>query len=156
MGAKYWLVKSEPSVYSISDLSKEKTKTTYWDGVRNYQARNFIRDDMKIGDLVLYYHSNDEPLGVAGYCEIVRESYPDFTAQIPDNPHFDPKSTSENPIWYMVDIKLIKIFKKVVGIADMKENPKLQAMRLLQRGNRLSVMPVSEQEFHEILMMAGE
>lgn len=156
MAQKYWLVKSEESVFSIEDLAKSKNKTTHWDGVRNYQARNFIRDDMKKGDLVLYYHSNSDPMAVVGYCEIVKESYPDFTAFDPDDKHFDPKSKKENPTWFMVDIKLKKKFKKPVVLADIKDNAKLKEMRLVQRGNRLSVMPVTKKEFETILSMAGE
>lgn len=156
MAQKYWLFKSEESVFSIDDLAKSKNKTTYWDGVRNYQARNFIRDEMKKGDLVLYYHSNSDPLAVVGYCEIVKESYPDFTAFDPDDKHFDRKSKKESPTWFMVDIKLKKKFKKSVLLEDLKANPKLKDMRLVQRGNRLSVMPVTKKEFETILSMAGE
>lgn len=156
MAQKYWLFKSEESVFSIDDLAKSKNKTTYWDGVRNYQARNFIRDEMKKGDIVLFYHSNSDPLAVVGYCEIVKESYPDFTAFDPYDNHFDPKSKKENPTWFMVDIKLKKKFKKPVVLSDIKENPKLKDMRLVQRGNRLSVMPVTKKEFETILSMGGE
>jgi len=144
MAKKYWLVKSEPSEFSIDDLAKSKNKTTHWDGVRNYQARNFIRDEMKLGDYVLYYHSNADPNAVVGVCEIVREGYPDFTAFDPDDKHFDPKSNKDNPTWIMVDIKLIKKFKAPVTLAEIKSNPKLKEMRLVQRGNRLSVMPVTK------------
>lgn len=153
MEAKYWLVKSEPSVFSIDDLAKSKNKTTFWDGVRNYQARNFMRDDMKIGDYVLFYHSNAKPNAVVGVCKVVKEGYPDFTAFDPDDKHFDPKSNKEEPTWIMVDIKLIKKLKAPVTLADIKENPKLQGMKLVQRGNRLSVMPLAKKEFNEILKM---
>ncbi|MCB0744944.1 MAG: EVE domain-containing protein [Ignavibacteriae bacterium] len=155
MAKKYWLVKSEPTEFSIDDLAKSKNKTTYWDGVRNYQARNFMRDEMKLGDLVLYYHSNAEPNAVVGVCEIVKEGYPDFTAFDPDDKHFDPKSKKENPAWIMVDIKLIKKFKTPVTLTEMKSNSKLTEMRLVQRGNRLSVMPVNKKEFDEIIKMGG-
>ena len=155
MAKKYWLVKSEPTEFSIDDLAKSKNKTTYWDGVRNYQARNFMRDEMKLGDLVLYYHSNAEPNAVVGVCEIVKEGYPDFTAFDPDDKHFDPKSKKENPAWIMVDIKLIKKFKTPVTLTEMKSNSKLTEMRLVQRGNRLSVMPVTKKEFDEIIKMGG-
>lgn len=151
MEAKYWLVKSEPSVFSIDDLAKSKNETTFWDGVRNYQARNFMRDDMKIGDYVLFYHSNAKPNAVVGVCKVVKEGYPDFTAFDPDDKHFDPKSNKEEPTWIMVDIKLIKKLKAPVTLADIKENPKLQGMKLVQRGNRLSVMPLAKKEFNEIL-----
>ena len=155
MATEYWLVKSEPSAFSIDDLAKSKNKTTYWDGVRNYQARNFMRDEMKKGDYVLFYHSNAEPNAVVGVCQVVREGYPDFTAFDPEDKHFDPKSKQETPTWIMVDIKLVKKFKNPATLTDIKANPKLQEMRLVQRGNRLSVMPVSKKEFNEILKMGG-
>ena len=151
MVVKYWLVKSEPGAYSIDDLVKDKK--THWDGVRNYQARNFIRDDMKKGDKVLFYHSNADPNAVVGVCEVVKEGYPDFTALDPEEKHFDPKSKKDEPAWFMVDIKLIKKFKQPVTLLEIKENPKLQNMRLVQRGNRLSVMPIEKNEFTEILRM---
>ena len=153
MANKYWLVKSEPSAFSIDDLAKSNNKTTHWDGVRNYQARNFIRDDMKLGDYVLYYHSNADPNAVVGVCEIVKEGYPDFTAFDPTDKHFDPKSKNDKPTWIMVDIKLVKKFKSPATLSMIKENSKLQEMRLVQRGNRLSVMPVSKKEFTAILKM---
>jgi len=155
MAKKYWLVKSEPSVFSIDDLAKSKDRTTYWDGVRNYQARNFMRDDMKMGDLVLFYHSNADPNAVVGYCEVVKESYPDFTAFDPNDKHFDPKSKKESPTWMMIDIKLLKRFRNPVTLSEIKDNKKLKDMRLVQRGNRLSVMPVKKQEFDIILKMGG-
>lgn len=153
MPAKYWLVKSEPNTFSIDDLSKAKKQTTYWDGVRNYQARNFIRDEMKTGDKVLFYHSNAEPNAVVGICEVVKEAYPDFTAFDLKNVHYDPKSKKDSPTWFMVDVKLVKKFKKEVTLAEIKENNKLQKMRLVQTGNRLSVMPVIKEEFDEIVRM---
>ena len=154
MAKKYWLMKSEPSVFSIDDLAKEPKKTAYWDGVRNYQARNFMRDEMKKGDLVLFYHSNAEPPCVAGVCEVVKEGYPDFTAFDPESKYYDPKSSDEKPRWFMVDVKLKKKFKKPVTLAEIKENKKLQKMRLVQKGNRLSVMPVEKKEFDEIIKMS--
>lgn len=156
MSKKYWLVKSEPDIYSIDDLAKEKDKTTYWDGVRNYQARNFIRDEMKLGDAVLFYHSNSDPTAVVGVCEVVKEAYPDFTAFDPDDSHYDPKSKKDNPAWMMVDIKLVKKFKTPVTLEEIKNNPKLNNMRLVQRGNRLSVFPVEKNEFDEILKMGSK
>ncbi|MCB9210502.1 MAG: EVE domain-containing protein [Ignavibacteriales bacterium] len=155
MAKKYWLVKSEPSEFSINDLEKSKNKTTYWDGVRNYQARNFLRDEMKKGDYVLFYHSNADPNAIVGVCEIVKEGYPDFTAFDPEDKHYDPKSKHENPTWIMVDIKLIEKFNSPVTLSEIKENSKLQNMRLVQRGNRLSVMPVEKVEFDTILKMGG-
>ena len=152
MAAKYWLIKSEPEVFSIDDLSKNKT--AYWDGVRNYQARNFIRDEMKAGDKIIFYHSNTEPPSAVGICEVIKESYPDFTAFDPSNPHFDPKSKKDSPMWFMFDIKFVKKFSKPVSIREIKSNKKLQKMNLIQRGNRLSVMPVTKDEFDEILKLA--
>ncbi len=149
---KYWLMKSEPNAYSIDDL--ERDGKTYWDGVRNYQARNFMRDEMKIGDRVIFYHSNTEPPAAVGIAEVVKESYPDFSAFDPKDKHFDPKSKEEKPTWYMVDIKFVKKFKKIVPLQEMKQNPKLQDMKLVQRGNRLSVMPITKEEFNEIVRMS--
>jgi predicted RNA-binding protein with PUA-like domain len=155
LAKKYWLFKSEPKEFSIDDLAKSVGKRTYWDGVRNYQARNFIRDEMRKGDGVLFYHSNADPLAVAGYCEIVKEAYPDHTQFDPDHKHFDPTSLKKEPRWYMVDIKFVKKFKNPVTLEQIKENPKLKDMRLIQRGNRLSVMPVTKDEWDEILKMGG-
>ena len=152
MAIKYWLMKSEPNAYSIDDLVKDKK--THWDGVRNYQARNFMRDDMKKGDKVLFYHSNAKPTAVVGICEIVKEGYPDFTAFDPEDKHFDPKSKEDKPTWIMVDIKLESKLARPVTLEEIKENPKLQNMRLVQRGNRLSVMPAEKKEFNEIIRMS--
>jgi len=156
MARKYWLMKSEPSTFSIDDLAKSKNKTTYWDGVRNYQARNFMRDEMKKGDLVLFYHSNAKPTAVVGVCEVVKEGYPDFTAFDPEEKYYDPKSNKDKPTWYMVDIKLKEKFKKPVTLEEIKSNPKLKDMKLVQRGNRLSVMPVAKKEFDEIVKMSKD
>lgn len=154
MQQRYWLVKSEPDVFSIYDLDKSPKKTTYWDGVRNYQARNYMRDEMKTGDLVLFYHSNADSTGAAGVCEVVKEGYPDFTAFDKKDKHYDPKSREAEPTWYMVDIKLIKIFPKIVSLSEIKRNKKLWGMKLVQPGNRLSVMPVEKEEFEEIVAMS--
>ena len=150
---KYWLVKAEPNCFSIDDLAKEKKQTTHWDGVRNYQARNFMRDEMKLGDKVIFYHSNAEPPGAAGICEVAREAYPDFTAFDPEDQHYDPKSKKDSPSWMMVDIKFVKKFSKFVPLDEIKANKKLQKMRLVHPGNRLSVMPVEKDEFEEIVKM---
>lgn len=146
-------MKSEPDVFSIDDLAKSKNQTTYWDGVRNYQARNYIRDEMKIGDKVIFYHSNAEPPAAVGICEVVKEAYPDFTAFDPNSKYYDPKSKKENPTWFMVDIKLIKKFSKPVPLDEIRKNPKLKNMKLVQKGNRLSVMPLTKDEFDEIVKM---
>jgi len=153
--SNFWLIKSEPSDFSIDDLVKSKNQTTYWDGVRNYQARNFIRDEMKIGAKVLFYHSNTEPNAIVGVCEVVKEAYPDHTQFDPKHVHYDPKADKKNPTWFMVDIKLVKKFKRLVTLEEIKANPKLAKMRLVQRGNRLSVMPVTLDEFAEILKMSN-
>jgi predicted RNA-binding protein with PUA-like domain len=147
----YWLVKTEPSTYSIQDWEKEKEKTTFWDGVRNYQARNTLRDQMKIGDEVLIYHSNADPPAVVGLAKVVREGYPDFTAFDPQHPHFDPESKQDNPRWFMVDLQLSKRFKKPLSLSQAKELDALQGMELLRKGSRLSVQPVRLEEFNAII-----
>ncbi len=156
MAKKYWLVKSEPGDFSIDDLAKSKNKTTYWDGVRNYQARNFMRDEMKKGDGVLFYHSNTNPNAVVGVCEVVKEGYEDHTQFDPDDKHFFPSADPQNPVWYMVDIKLINKLNKPVTLEEIKSNPKLKNMKLVQRGNRLSVMPVEKDEFDEIVKLGSK
>lgn len=151
---KYWLMKTEPSSYSIQDLAADKRQTTFWDGVRNYQARNYMRDEMKLGDKVLVYHSNADPPAVAGVATIVRESYPDHTSWDPDNKHYDPKSTAQNPRWFMVDIKLEQIFHKPIPLDDLRGIGTLKEMELLRKGSRLSVQPVRKSEFDAILKLA--
>ena len=151
----YWLFKSEPQEFSWDDLKKSKNKTTFWDGVRNYQARNYLRDEIKKGDGVLFYHSNSDPLAVMGYCEVVKEGYPDHTQFDPDNDHFDPKADPKNPTWFMVDINLVEEFKNPVTLEHIRANIKLKNMRLIQRGNRLSVMPVTKEEWNEIMKMGA-
>lgn len=155
MAKKYWLFKSEFDEFSIDDLASTPARTTYWDGVRNYQARNFIRDEMKTGDGVLFYHSNTEPLAVVGICEIVKAAYPDYTAFDPDNSHYDAGSRADAARWYMVDIKFVKKLLTPVTLAMMRESEKLQNMRLLQRGNRLSVMPVTSEEWKTVLQLGS-
>ena len=152
----YWLMKSEPDVFSIDHLRKMPRKTEHWDGIRNYQARNFMRDAMKKGDLAFFYHSNCEEPGIVGIMEIASAAYPDHTAFEPGQKYFDEKSTPENPRWMMVDVKFKKKFKKNVSLASMKEEKKLSNMRLVQRGNRLSILPVTASEWKCILKMAGE
>ena len=152
---QFWLFKSEPSEFSWDDLKKNKNQTTFWDGVRNYQARNFLRDEIKRGDGVLFYQSSTEPLAVVGYCKVVKEGYADHTQFDSRNEHFDPKADKKNPNWFMVDIKLVKEFKKPVTLDSIKSNPKLKNMKLIQRGQRLSVMPVTNSEWDEILSMGA-
>jgi predicted RNA-binding protein with PUA-like domain len=152
---QYWLLKSEPSVFSIEDLEKAPGKTTHWDGVRNYQARNYIRDSMRIGDGVLFYHSNSEPSGIVGIAEIVKTGYPDHTAFDRKDVHFDPKSKKENPTWYMVDIKHVRTFKRMLTLDELRANAGLAKMVLLQKGSRLSVQPVTPEEWQIIVGLMG-
>ena len=151
---KYWLMKSEPNCYSVGDLKKASKKTTHWDGVRNYQARNMMRDEMKKGDLVFFYHSNCDVPGIVGIMEIVKEGYPDFTAEDPDGDHFDPKHNNDNPRWYMVDVKFKEKFKETIPLSLLKQNPCLDNMPLVRKGNRLSVMPVAKKEWEAVLVMS--
>lgn len=142
----YWLMKSEPHEFSIDDLKAAPKKTTHWDGVRNYQARNMMRDDMRKGDRVFYYHSNCDVPGIVGVARIVKEGYPDHTAFDKKDKHYDPKSDPENPRWYMVDIAFVRKFKNVIALSELRayaEN-ELEGLALLRRGNRLSVMPVDD------------
>jgi len=151
---KYWLFKSKPSEYSWNDLKQSKNQTTFWDSVRNYQARNYLRDEIKKSDGVLFYQSSTEPLAVVGYCEVVKEGYPDHTQFDKKHYHYDEKADAKNPTWFMVDIKLVKEFKKPVTLDSIKANPKLKSMKLIQRGQRLSIQPVTKDEWDEILNMA--
>lgn len=148
---KYWLMKSEPDVFGLSHLKECKDQTEPWDGVRNYQARNMMRDEMKIGDQVFFYHSNTKVPGIVGICEVVKEGYVDHTAFDPDQKYFDAKSDPEKPRWFMVDIKLTRELSRTISLAEMKACPELADMRLVQKGNRLSVMPVEKNEWDTIL-----
>ena len=147
---KYWLMKSEPDVFSIDDLALCPKQTEPWDGVRNYQARNFMRDDMKKGDLVLFYHSNCKPPGIAGMAEVATEGYPDPTAFDPKSKYCDPKSDPKNPRWILVDVKFKKKFKNYISLDDLKTHKSLKEMKVLQKGNRLSITPVAKEEFEYI------
>ena len=142
----YWLMKSEPNEFSIDDLKAAPKKTTCWDGVRNYQARNMMRDDMRKGDRVFYYHSNCDEPGIVGIARIVREGYPDHTAFDPNDKHYDPKSDPEKPRWIMVDIAFVRKFRKTIPLSTLRQyaEKELNGFALLRRGNRLSVMPVAE------------
>ena len=151
----YWLMKSEPESFSITDLKSRPKKTEHWDGVRNYQARNFMRA-MKKGDLAFFYHSSCETPGVYGIIEIARAAYPDHTAWDPENHHYDPKSTPERPLWFMVDVRFKRELAKPVTLTAIKMQPALKQMRLVQRGSRLSVMPVTAKEWNTILKLAEE
>ena len=148
----YWLMKSEPEAFSITDLKSRPKKTEHWDGVRNYQARNFMRA-MKKGDLAFFYHSSCEVPGVYGIIEIARAAYPDHSAWDPENHHYDPKSTPERPLWDMVDVRFQREFKRPVTLSAIKAQAALKNMLLVQRGSRLSVMPVSAKEWNAILKL---
>ncbi|HKQ75058.1 MAG TPA: EVE domain-containing protein [Blastocatellia bacterium] len=150
---KYWLMKSEPDCFSIDDLAKAPKKTTCWDGVRNYQARNFMRE-MEIGDLVFFYHSSAEPPCIVGVAEVVKKAYPDHTALDPKDQHYDPKATPSKPIWEMVDIKFARKFGEPLVLEDLRDLKGLEKMELLRRGSRLSVQPVAAGEWKIISDLA--
>ncbi len=148
----YWLVKSEPDVYSIDDLARDGR--TGWDSVRNYQARNFMREQMAVGDLVLYYHSNASPPGVAGVARVCSETYPDPTQFEPESDYHDPKSTKEDPRWWQVDVEMVERFEQLVPLEVLKDDPALEGMLVVKRGMRLSVQPVDEPHFAHVLKLA--
>jgi predicted RNA-binding protein with PUA-like domain len=148
---QYWLMKSEPDVFGIDDLQRVGIEP--WDGVRNYQARNMLRDQMQLGDLVFFYHSNCELPGITGLAEIARQGYPDDTAFNPEAKYFDPKSAPQNPRWYRVDVKFVRKLQRTLSLQELREHPALKNMPLVRKGNRLSVMPVTEQEWHDILAL---
>ena len=150
---RYWLMKSEPTSYSIDDL--ERDGVTPWDGVRNYQARNLMRDELQVGDLALFYHSSADPTGVAGIAKVCRTGYPDHTAWDRSDHHFDPKSTAEAPIWIMVDVEFVEKFPRVVPLRELKDEPSLEGMMVTRRGMRLSVQPVERTHF-EIVRKLGK
>ena len=150
----YWLMKSEPDVYSIDDLAAEPNQTDYWDGIRNYQVRNFMRDKMKIGDRAFFYHSNCKVPGIVGTMRISSTAYPDHTAFDPDSRYYDPKSDRDSPRWLMVNVTLETKFLRIVSLSELRIEHKLSLMQVLQRGNRLSITPVKEPEWNFILKMA--
>jgi predicted RNA-binding protein with PUA-like domain len=150
---KYWLMKSEPDVFGIDDLKNAPGKTEPWDGVRNYQVRNMMRDEMKPGDLAFFYHSSCKEPGIAGIMKIVREGYPDSTAYNPDAKYYDPKSDPDKPRWYRVDVRYVRKLKRVITLSELKVDPELTDLPLLRRGNRLSIMPVSRQQWEYILTL---
>lgn len=154
MPKNYWLMKSEPDEFSLQDLKRVLVEP--WTGVRNYQARNFMRDEMKIGDEILFYHSNTKPPGVAGTMTVASETYPDPTQFDKKSDYFDPKSDRENPRWLMIDVKFQSEFPIYVSLDDLKKEEKLKEMKILQRGNRLSITPVTAAEFKHILKMGGK
>jgi predicted RNA-binding protein with PUA-like domain len=149
----FWLMKSEPDVFGIDDLAARPRKTEHWDGVRNYQARNMMRDEMKKGDEVFFYHSNCKTPGIAGIARIVKEAYPDFTAFDPQQKYYDPKSDPAKPRWYMVDVQFVRKLKRTITLDELKHVTALQDMPLVRRGNRLSIMPVTEKQWSAILAL---
>ena len=154
MPRRYWLFKSEPNAYSYDDLVRDGVAE--WDGVRNFQARNTLRDDIQEGDGVLFYHSNEKPLSVVGTAIVVRGGYPDHTAWDPDSDHPDPRSTPDSPTWYMVDIKAEDRFSTPVTLEQLKAMPELEEMVLLQKGSRLSIQPVAEAEWNAVVALGKQ
>ncbi|QDK37163.1 EVE domain-containing protein [Bdellovibrio sp. NC01] len=150
---KYWLMKSEPDVFSIDQLKKDST--TWWEGVRNYQARNFMMKDMEVGDHVLFYHSNAEPPGVAGLAVVSKKAEPDKLQFDKKSEYFDPKATKEKPIWYCVEVKFDKKFPELVSLQELRDNEKLQDMLVLAKGSRLSIQPVDKKHFDIVKKMGG-
>ena len=152
---KYWLMKSEPDVFGIDDLMKMPGKTEHWDGIRNYQARNMMRDEMKKGDQVFFYHSNAKEIGIVGIMKIVKEAYPDHTAFDPESKYYDSKSNPDNPRWFMVDVKHVRKFKNTITLDELKKHAaRLGDMVLLRKGNRLSITPITEKQWNYILKLA--
>ena len=151
--ANHWLMKSEPGEFSIDDLKARPSKTEPWDGVRNYQARNMMRDEMKAGDLAFFYHSACDEPGIVGIVKITGKAYPDPTAFDPEDKHFDPKSDPATPRWYLVDVKFVRKLKRTISLAELKTHDALAGMVLLRRGNRLSIMPVSKADWDYILSL---
>ena len=150
---QYWLIKSEPDTFSIRDLARAPRKTTHWEGVRNYQARNFLRA-MKRGDLAIFYHSNAEPPAAVGIAKVVREAYPDDSAWNPRSPYHDPKASPAKPVWSMVDVQLVEIFPRAIPLDELRSVKALAGMELLRRGSRLSVTPVTPGEFRTLEKLA--
>ncbi|MEO5742335.1 MAG: EVE domain-containing protein [Vicinamibacterales bacterium] len=144
---RYWLIKSEPGTFSFDDLVARQNGTTGWDGVRNYQARNHMRDGMKKGDLVFFYHSSSDPAQIVGVAQVAREAYPDPTALDPNHDHFDPKSKADAPAWMQVDVKAVEKLKRPLPLTELRQTKGLEKMVLLQKGSRLSVQPVSPAEW---------
>ena len=149
----YWLMKTEPGCFSIDDLAAAPGQTSMWDGVRNYQARNFMRDDMRIGDQVLFYHSVTNP-GIVGLAEVASAPYPDPTQWDPENEHFDPASPADNPRWYLIDVRFVRKFVSPLPLPLLRKQPELEGMELLRKGSRLSVQPVRPEEFAVVLALA--
>ncbi len=154
MNRRYWLFKSEPSAFSFEDLKNRPDGIEHWDGVRNFQARNYLRREVQVGDRVLFYHSNIPEPVIVGIAEVVRGGYPDWTAWDPASDHFDPRSSEAKPLWYMVDVRYLKAFPRPVTRAELKTIPELSEMVLLRK-SRLSIQPVREEEWRLILRLGG-
>ncbi|RDV24516.1 EVE domain-containing protein [Alteromonas aestuariivivens] len=150
----YWLFKTEPDTFGIDDLAARSNQTEPWDGVRNYQARNFLRDQVKADDKVFIYHSSCKQVGIAGVARVVREGYPDETQFDPESPYFDPKSSREQPRWYRVDVKFEQKFPAILSLQSIKAMPQITELGLVKKGHRLSIMPVSESEWQVLLNKA--
>ena len=146
----YWLFKSEPETFSIDHLAKKPKQTEHWDGVRNYQVRNMLRDQIKKGDLAFFYHSSCTPPGVAGIIEVVKNGYPDYSQFNPESKYYDPKASEENPRWFMVDVKLVEKFPRFITLEEIRKQPLLENMRILQKGSRLSITPITSAEWKTI------
>lgn len=150
----YWIMKSEPKSYSIDDFAKEGMSP--WEGVRNYQARNFMMKDMRKGDLIIFYHSNTPPIGAAGLGKIISEPYPDDTALDPKSKYFDKRATEDRPIWYHVDVEFLEKFPRFVHLKEMREEPELSDMMLLRKGSRLSIQPIEKRHYNKIVKMSRD
>ena len=149
----YWLLKSEPDAFSIDDLMHRPNQTEHWDGVRNYQARNMLRDQMKKGDKAFFYHSNCKVPGIVGIIRIVKEGYPDYTALDPESKYYDPKSDPDNPRWFMVDVKFERKLNRNISLEELKTYPDLESLPLVRRGNRLSIMPITKEHWEFIMKL---
>lgn len=155
-GRRYWLFKSEPSAFGIETLEKSFQQTAPWDGVRNYQARNYLRDEVQVGDHVLFYHSREEPLGIFGTMEVVRAGYPDHTAFDAGHKYYDPRSNPDQPRWYMVDVKLLKRFPAPITRDQLQQDPVTAGMLVMKRGMRLSIQPVSPAQWQAVMALSHE
>ena len=152
---RYWLMKSEPGCFSFADLQGRPGQTEHWDGVRNFQARNLLRDELRVGDGVLFYHSNTAQPAIVGVARVVRAGYPDFTACDPRSDHFDPRASAANPIWYMVDVQALDPLPRPLTRMELRHHPLLAGMEVLRKGNRLSVQPVTAEQWRTVLAVAG-
>lgn len=152
---RYWLFKSEPDVFGIDHLASRPNQTEPWDGVRNYQARNFLRDEVKVGDQVFFYHSSCKEVGIAGIAEVVKAAYPDVSQFNPESKYYDPKATPEKPRWFSVDVKYVSKFARVLSLSRIKDCPQITELGIVKKGHRLSVMPVTDNEWQVLLDLGG-